>query len=562
VPPLTANRQPSRSLRSRRSFARRSARSGAAQPRLNLLPVEITFEPVGDNEPITDNKKKAFDADGKPKPDEWMPGKGKRVFPDAKDKNDHTERNRVKVKVKTAPGAVENIYLKAFDVDDPTENDPDRIIDGNDGPQLKNGDDNKTIDNLGMPFPGVFAANESQSITLKVGSDGIATLPNGGDVEFIVGMQPGDNYRIAVAFKADDLNGLHVHSNVEAGYIKPSDDQPNGFNGVVSPMLTVWRKLYLEIDSMTAVPTSGDQKNFEEGTIETSSGSTLHLDISLTGPANRCENGHIDITGVGSFTIVSNTDNVAFDDDDVVVNGTPGSAAVGKTFKIYDDDDKYLSTLGLPAPLPKNGDHATIINGIQTKFAPAYIQIEDASALGWNPNQTVNFYLNAPGAGLFGANVWDGAKDLPSSTDKFWTWLVVYGYQPSDPISHPIDPNAIDGDPDSENRLLGVTPAQRFGGARFGYSVVFAEVVRDSALGGSIAVNLQLPLVANAYRKTLRDLLLGTTAHEMGHGPSNGSNDEDHAEGGLMQDGAAPISGVGSDFTPKTINRFRERSQW
>ena len=86
------------------------------------------------------------------------------------------------------------------------------------------------------------------------------------------------------------------------------------------PMLTVWRKLYLEIDSMAAVPATGAQKNYEEGTIETSVGSALHLDISLTGPADRYENGHIDITGVGPFTISSNTDHVLFDDDDVIVN--------------------------------------------------------------------------------------------------------------------------------------------------------------------------------------------------------------------------------------------------
>jgi len=523
--------------------------------------VEITFEPVGDNEPITDNKMNVFMADGSPKPDEWMPGKGKRIFPDAKDKDDQVERKRVKVKVKTAPGAVLNIYLKAFDVDDPTQSDPDRIVDGNDGPQLQNGDDNKTIDNLGMPFPGVFAANESQSITLHVGSDGIATLPNGGNVEFIVGMQPGDNYRIAVALKSEDLNVLHVHSNIAAGYVKPSDEQPSGFNGVVSPMLTVWRKLYLEIDSMTAVPTTGDQKNYEEGTIETSSGSTLHLDISLTGPADRYENGHIDITGVGSFPIVSNTDHVLFDDDDVIVTGTPGPTAVGKTFKIYDDDDKYLSDLGLPAPLPKNGDHAAIVNGIQGKFAPAYIQVEDANALGWNPRQTVPFYLNAPGAGALGANVWDGAKDLPSSTDKFWTWLVVYGYQPSDPIWHWIDPNAVDGDPDSEDsQKLGLTPFHVWG-ARFGYSVVYVETTRDAEFG-KITVDLQNPQVAAEYTKRYWSILLGTTAHEMGHGPSNQSNGEDHAELGLMKEGMTPISGFDSDFTPKTLLRFRERTTW
>jgi hypothetical protein len=195
------------------------------------------------------------------------------------------------VKVKTSLSTGLSIYLKAFDVDDPTEDDPDRIVDGNDGPQLQNGDDNKTLDNFGMPFPGIFAANNDTSITLNVGNDGVATLPGGGEVEFVVGMQPGDNYRVAMALKSEDLDGLHVHSDVAEGYVEPSDEQPSDFAGVVSPVLTIWRKLYLEIDSMAALPASGAQKNYEEGSIETSNGSTLHLDISLTGPA----------TGVGSF---------------------------------------------------------------------------------------------------------------------------------------------------------------------------------------------------------------------------------------------------------------------
>ncbi len=363
-------------------------------------------------------------------------------------------------------------------------------------------------------------------------------------------MQPGDNYRIAVALKSEDLNVLHVHSNTAEGYVKPNDERPSGFNGVVSPMLTVWRKLHLEIDSMTAAPTSGEQKNYEEGTIETSNGSLLHLDISLTGPANRYENGRIDINDVGSYTIISNTDHVLFDDDDVIVSGTPGFASVGKTFKIYDDDDKYLSDLGLPPPLPKNGDNAAIVNGIQMKFTPAYIQVENVNALGWNLDQTVNFHLNAPPIGVMGANVWDGAKDLPSSTEKFWSWLVVFGYQPND---------SGDGDPDEEGRLLGATPYNTLGGARYGYSVIYSEVNRDAAIPGSLAVDITNPIVSAFYKQSLNDTVLGTVAHEIAHGPSNQSQSGDHNEGGLMQEGGAPIT---MDFAPVTIKRFRERSEW
>ncbi|MDQ3623985.1 MAG: hypothetical protein M3463_16120 [Verrucomicrobiota bacterium] len=71
----------------------------------------ITFEPVDDNEPITDNKN--------PVTGEWMPGKGKRIFPDWKEKDDNTARNRVYVKVNVGTANIQ-VHLKAFDVDDPS----------------------------------------------------------------------------------------------------------------------------------------------------------------------------------------------------------------------------------------------------------------------------------------------------------------------------------------------------------------------------------------------------------------------------------------------------------
>jgi hypothetical protein len=307
---------------------------------------------------------------------------------------------------------------------------------------------------------------------------------------------------------------------------------------------------------MTAVPTSGAEKNFEIGNIETntagSTQSTLHLDMRLTGPANRYENGSISITGVGAFSIVSNTNVIPFWNDDVVVTGLPGSAAVGQPFTIYDDDDKYLSNLTIAAPLPKNGDHATIVNGIQTTFAAAYIEVEDATALGWNTGETVPFILNAPGAGLFGANVWDGAKNL-NSTATFWSWLVVFGYQPS---------ASEDRDPDDEGAILGLTPLW-ITGSRFGYSVVYVESIREAEIGGSISAPiLSNPVTAAVYRASYKNRLLGTVAHEMAHGPSNQSESEDHGEGGLLREGGGQITGVDSAFAPPTILRFRGRTSW
>jgi hypothetical protein len=53
-------------------------------------------------------------------------------------------------------------------------------------------------------------------------------------------------------------------------------------------------------------------------------------------------------------------------------------------------------------------------------------------------------------------------------------------------------------------------------------------------------------------------LLGGTTAHEIGHGQSEGE-DEDHNEGGLMSSGGADAL---VDFSPISLERFRSTNSW
>jgi hypothetical protein len=73
VPLLTANRRPSRSLRSRRSLARSRARSSAAHPRLNLLPIEIAPEVLAVNSDFDEGR--VDSTTGYPIPDcDDMPG--------------------------------------------------------------------------------------------------------------------------------------------------------------------------------------------------------------------------------------------------------------------------------------------------------------------------------------------------------------------------------------------------------------------------------------------------------------------------------------------------------
>jgi hypothetical protein len=55
-----------------------------------------------------------------------------------------------------------------------------------------------------------------------------------------------------------------------------------------------------------------------------------------------------------------------------------------------------------------------------------------------------------------------------------------------------------------------------------------------------------------------RNLLYGTIAHEIGHGPTKRLGD-DHDDGGLMGDGGGTID---IDFSAASILRFRSTEDW
>ncbi len=527
-----------------------------------LVSMELSFEKVGDNWEIEDNK----DADGT-----WMPGGGKRMFVDAKTPSESAMRDTVYVKVKSDAPEGWKVKLKAFDVDDPTTDkvDPNHVIDTNDTATRKQGNDNRGYDSLGIQQPPYFVSSTDETVVCTIDSQGVARLDNGQLPKLQMTDHPGDNVRVAAIFLKSDgtpmygqsLDDLQVDNSTQPGYLPPSDDYPKDgqFTGAISPMLTVWRKLNVEVDSMTAVPTSGDQKNYEEGTIlgvefhPEDNTSTVTLSVLLTGPKDRYENGYLTVSGV-SYEVVSNTNN--WTDftygDEVVLKGNVPSSIVGQAFTIVDDDDKFLAQLGLPAPLPRNQYHEDIIKGIRPKYAPAYIQVEDANTLGWNARQTIPFKLNATTPDSLTGNVFGDAKDL---TDKkvFWAFTVTIGYQPDDGRDH---------DPETEGLLKGGGAKYGIGNASFGYAAIYIESIRE----GTVELLSKMPpstLNNTAVRQQIVDSynswLLGVIAHEIGHSTGADSAGQDHDEGGLMTDGAARIQ---TDFSAPTINRFRNAEMW
>ncbi len=188
-----------------------------------------------------------------PPDDRWLPGRGRRIFPDKKNMNDAI-RNKAVLQIHTTPKAPGiKVYLKAFDVDDATPEDfdsdsntQDPVIDTNG----RKGNDNKDNDPTRLKT-GQFIVGG-----VKAGERAVTLDPNGdARVIFETTMQPGDNFRVALAFKPEDLIPLQVDDPDGSGFVDGnSEQQPNGFVGLVSPMLTVWRKLNIEVDSMDVVP--------------------------------------------------------------------------------------------------------------------------------------------------------------------------------------------------------------------------------------------------------------------------------------------------------------------
>lgn len=492
---------------------------------------------------------------------------GKRIFPGKKTPND-TRRNKVKL-VADAGQPHTLIYVKVFDVDDPTpvsfdkDNGGHAIIDPDDDTTEGIGNDNRD-DHLNTPKTGFFTRSGADTTSAYTDSRGIA------EFEFNVGMQPGNNYR-AVGAALDET--LYASVQVDdpdsedsaATYLGPDEDKETPTDIPSSPLLTVWRKLHLEIDSMEAPAEKIERDAPDHLRVEGESWAqdpetgkwTLTLKGNFEGwftsdiPTNFYENGYI-IQGATRFRIKSSTD-YATVPDQIVIEGQPSEAQkalfVNQFFDVVDDDDLYLEEIGLQdPPLPMHGRSGEIVANIERAFYSAYIQAVDENGL--NSRKTIPFYSNAY-AQNFGFSVFDDNLDLaPYDSDDFWAFAVAFGYQPEE---------AYDADSWFDvATTYGGTPTTLIFNVPWGVSVVFMESNRERVIGyPSIHYN---EAAIGSYVREYNGWWYGVIVHELGHAPGRQSGDADHAEEGLMADGAKRI--YDDVFKAKTIKRFRDAKSW
>ncbi|HEY9403355.1 MAG TPA: hypothetical protein VIQ24_11880 [Pyrinomonadaceae bacterium] len=431
-------------------------------------------------------------------------GGGSRIFPDRQSAADTVNRRRIRIRATlSSPVAGFTVFFRSFDLDDPsTDASP---VD----PNSSNGDDNR-----GTPARGVLSqintTGTSNILSAQTDANGVA------EGDFTVTMQPGDNFMVAASHDVPFMNGLVVNG------ITLRDSAGNALPrplGKASAMLTVWRRVHIEHDSMGNVA-GNNVTGLVLSAVPNPALGRSDLVVNQALENGRFENGVISITGAGNFTVVTNTGGL------VTVQGlVPVVPPTGTAFTIVDDDD-FNSDDGTN----RDGDSGenvtpaitTLLQDSDTPaqnvFALAYVRpIYD---IGDN-NDFVSFVLNSPTAAAGLRATYDFDTVGTAADAGFWTVYLLSAYQSE---------AAADADPSTEGAILGQVDDINGQGAN-----VYNEVLRPGELTITAAVN-------NA----------ATTAHEIGH-LFNGM----HTDGGLM---AQSTTRTTTAFSDQTLARIRSIS--
>lgn len=380
---------------------------------------------------------------------DWAGG-GKRIFPDHKMPEDQFDRRTVRVKVHTSMPDKTMVYFKAFDVDDPTDDESpvDRT-----GPK---GNDNRVETD---PLEGRLSAASAKTQN----GDAIVT--------FEVGMHPGNNYRIAASLLPIEMNTFNPDSgstNIVDAQNKPIPTTTTGpAKSKASPLLTVWRKIHIEVEAMGPVINNKSAGVVSE--ILSRGINRTELKIAPTRDIVRFKSalfadgiatGAIDIKGVQKFRVIDTSLAI----DNITVAGNVPDTAIGKEYTLYDDDDFNNNNAGNLV-----GDDGEFLTKLDEEFAllqessepskniyaMAFIEpVIDSEKDPRKKPLNVDFQINVDTNDPAEVNKQLNKKKIQSiEEDDYWVVYVQLCYQPN--IINDADPNDTDYD---KRYSTGVTP--------------------------------------------------------------------------------------------------------
>ncbi len=394
-------------------------------------------------------------------------GGGKRVFPDRLQGDTPEQagaRRWVKLRVTVGVPNVE-VYITIMDVDDPSTNHPD--VDS------ETGSDNRGLGGLSFPPQTTNAA-------------GIVELA------FQVSMQPGDNYRAVATTHLPALASIYAkqddgtQARIFDAAPDPDTPLPND-KAKVSELLTVWRRLHVEVDSMGAVQGNTIQGQLTGAVIDfVNSTAVVTTDQNLQDSVNRFVPGTLTNTG-SQFPVTANTNGPNFQ---VTISLPQGQGLpLPGTFTLRDDD---VLQDGQDVPMP---DTSKLDVAMNEAYVKVFFDVGN--------NNNVTFHLNVdaqlPPPDPLPANhllklIQDNWDSRLSNMDNFWVAYVLGAFQP---------PKAVDNDPNAEPSGDGVTPST-------GGSLIFLETLKDSIREWNSAA-------PPADRITETDYERDTVVHEVGH---------------------------------------------
>lgn len=429
-------------------------------------------------------------------------GGGVRIFPDLETPaGSSADARRITLRATTELGMQDLVvFFGGFDMDDPS---PGDRTPADEGP----GDNNATD---------AFLSSFSDTVDPETG---IA------EITVTLTRQPGDNFRFFAGCSLGYLQGVTARG-IEL-FDREGDRLPTP-GAETSDMVTIWRRLHLEVDTMEAV--DGNQilgnvvniRHRRTGGVVTQSivslGNTRTSDDPPEGPVainmrrdtarDEFVNGALDVTGFGQFDVAANAR------DRVTVFGEVPISAQGASLVLVDDDD---------IPGGGAGDEGAAVPAPDTSL------LESVLAQGY----VLPVFDLTTGAAPFVLNLPADDRNTPQEdfTDvyrfdnladhqnqNYWIAYLLGGYQ---------FVTGLDDDPESEEARLGQTDREGKG------SVVFAESIRD---------------LASAEAKCQP---AGVVAHEIVHlfvGLG-------HAQSGLMQDGCAG----GTDLAAESLIAMRQK---